>query len=64
VKNTEKCRMRKSGVSVFVEIHIRVDPSISVFDGHEISHRVKDRLLDGNPRINDVLIHIEPAESE
>ena len=64
VKNTEKCRMRKSGVSLFVEIHIRVDPSISVFEGHEISHRVKDRLLDGNPRINDVLIHIEPAEME
>jgi cation diffusion facilitator family transporter len=62
VKSTEKCRMRKSGISLFVEIHIRVDPTISVFEGHEISHRVKDRLLAQNQRIQDVLIHIEPAK--
>lgn len=62
VRSTEKCRMRKSGISLFVEIHIRVDPTISVFEGHEISHRVKDRLLAQNHRIQDVLIHIEPAK--
>jgi cation diffusion facilitator family transporter len=61
VINTEKCRMRKSGISLFVEIHVRVDPTITVFEGHEISHRVKERLLDDNERIKDVLIHIEPA---
>jgi len=61
VINTEKCRMRKSGISLFVEIHIRVDPSITVFEGHEISHRVKERLVVGNERIKDVLVHIEPA---
>jgi cation diffusion facilitator family transporter len=61
VINTEKCRMRKSGISLFVDIHIRVDPTISVFEGHEISHRVKDRLLAANPRLKDVIIHIEPA---
>jgi len=61
VRSTEKCRMRKSGISLFVEIHIRVDPTISVFEGHEISHKVKDRLLAQNHRIQDVLVHIEPA---
>jgi divalent metal cation (Fe/Co/Zn/Cd) transporter len=43
---------------------IKVDPTISVFEGHEISHRVKDRLLAENQRIQDVLIHIEPADRE
>ena len=64
VKSTEKCRMRKSGISLFVEIHIRVDPTISVFEGHEISHMVKDRLLAQNQRIEDVLVHIEPARND
>ena len=64
VRSTEKCRMRKSGISLLVEIHIRVDPTISVFEGHEISHRVKNRLLAENQRIQDVLIHIEPAGEE
>ena len=63
VENTEKCRVRKSGISLFVEIHIRVDPGISVYEGHEISHRVKERLLSEYDQIKDVLVHIEPAAS-
>ncbi|MDB6025522.1 MAG: Cation diffusion facilitator family transporter [Verrucomicrobiales bacterium] len=62
VVNTEKCRIRKSGIHLFVEIHIRVDPSISVFDGHHLGHQVKERLLAANPRIRDVIVHIEPAK--
>lgn len=61
VRSTEKCRIRRSGIKLFVDIHVRVDPEISVFAGHEISHRVKDRLFAENPRIQDVIIHIEPA---
>lgn len=61
VYNTEKCRVRKSGVALFVDIHVRVDPVISVHEGHEISHRVKARMLEEYPRIQDVIIHIEPS---
>lgn len=61
VRSTEKCRVRKSGIGYFVEIHVRVDPAISVFDGHAISHRVKERLVSGHERIQDVMIHIEPS---
>jgi cation diffusion facilitator family transporter len=39
IVNTEKCRIRKSGIDLYVEIHIRVDPSISVLDGHHLGHR-------------------------
>ncbi|MDR2462680.1 MAG: cation diffusion facilitator family transporter [Verrucomicrobiales bacterium] len=61
VANIEKCLVRKSGVSLFVELHVEVDPSITVADGHQIAHRVKDYLQTQNPRILDVLVHIEPA---
>lgn len=61
VVSTEKCRVRKSGVDLFVDIHVRVPPDMTVVDGHEISHAVKARLLDANARIKDVLVHIEPA---
>jgi cation diffusion facilitator family transporter len=43
------------------DIHVRVDGSISVFDGHQIGHDVKECLLGANPRIRDVIVHIEPA---
>lgn len=61
VVDTEKCRIRKSGTDQFVELHVRVDPKITVFDGHEIGHRVKEKVLADNRRVRDVLVHIEPA---
>lgn len=61
VRGTEKCRIRKSGTNQFVELHVRVDPAISVHEGHEIGHRVKKSVLAANPLVRDVLVHIEPA---
>jgi len=61
VENTEKCRIRKSGIDLFVEMHVRVDPLITVAEAHRISHAVKDLLIAGNSRIKDVTIHVEPA---
>ena len=61
VRGTEKCRIRKSGTSQFVELHVRVDPQITVFEGHEIGHRVKESVLAANPLVRDVMVHIEPA---
>jgi cation diffusion facilitator family transporter len=61
IVNTEKCRIRKSGIDLYIDIHVRVDSAISVFDGHRLGHQVKERLLAANPRIRDVIVHIEPA---
>jgi divalent metal cation (Fe/Co/Zn/Cd) transporter len=61
IVNTEKCRIRKSGIDLYVDIHIRVDPFICILDGHHLGHEVKKRLLAANPRIRDVIVHIEPA---
>lgn len=57
---TEKCFVRKSGLHYYVDLHIEVNGAISVFEGHEISHRLKDYLMKKNSTIADVLIHIEP----
>ncbi|HSR18060.1 MAG TPA: cation diffusion facilitator family transporter [Ignavibacteriaceae bacterium] len=56
----DKCFVRKMGFEFFVDIHIIVDGNITVHDGHLISHKVKDKLKKEIPRIEDVLIHIEP----
>lgn len=61
VKGTEKCHIRKSGMKFHVDLHAMVTGSISVLEGHDISHRLKDHLLSELPEIADVLIHIEPA---
>ncbi len=61
VRGVEKLRVRKSGLEYFADIHLEVDPQISVEAGHRIGHRVKDQLLADFPLLRDVLIHLEPA---
>lgn len=60
VKDTEKCFIRKAGMKYHVDLHAIVDGEISVKDGHEISHQLKDRLRDEIPELGHVLIHVEP----
>jgi cation diffusion facilitator family transporter len=54
-------RVRKSGLGLWVDIHVEVPGDMSVRDGHSIAHRVKDALLASNHRVMDALVHIEPA---
>jgi cation diffusion facilitator family transporter len=61
VADIDKCRVRKVGLHLALDIHVRVDGGLSVRCGHEIAHRVKDRLMASPHRINDVIVHIEPA---
>jgi cation diffusion facilitator family transporter len=62
VIDLDKCFVRKMGVAYYVDLHVRVDGSISVREGHNLAHRVKDIIRGADSRIADVLVHIEPAE--
>lgn len=57
----DKCLVRKMGLEFYVDLHVGVDETISVRAGHELAHEVKDAIKKTNPRIADVLVHIEPA---
>lgn len=60
----EKCLVRKTGMTYFVDLHLEVTGTISVNEGHTIAHNFKDYLLKKLPEIRDVLIHIEPFENK
>jgi cation diffusion facilitator family transporter len=60
VRDVETLLIRKSGLEYFVDIHIEVDPSLTVAEGHAIGHEVKDELLRRFAQIRDVLVHLEP----
>ncbi len=62
VVETEKCFIRKTGMTYHVDLHIAVDAKISVKSGHDIAHRVKDGILEQLPQVADVLIHVEPDD--
>jgi len=62
VTGLDKCHARKMGFDYYVDLHVEVDGSLSVYQGHEIAHRVKEAILNALPNISDVLIHIEPSD--
>lgn len=61
VVGIDKCFVRKMGLEFFVDIHVIVDRNLPVHAGHLIGHNVKDELIKFNPKISDVLVHIEPT---
>ena len=63
VIDVEKCLIRKMGLDFYVDLHVGVNGSISVHEGHEIAHQVKTAIRQRDPRIADVLVHIEPAKA-
>ncbi len=63
VVDTEKCFIRKAGMKYHVELHATVDSRISVKEGHDIAHLLKDTLRLEIPQLGHVLIHIEPSNT-
>lgn len=60
VEGTEKCFVRKTGMTYLVDLHLLVNGDLSVTEGHEISHAAKDKLMEEMPELANILIHIEP----
>jgi cation diffusion facilitator family transporter len=61
VETTEKCFIRKAGMKYHVDLHAIVNANITVREGHDISHLLKDTLREKIPELGHVLIHIEPS---
>lgn len=59
---TEKCFIRKAGMKYHVDLHAVVNSNITVKEGHDISHLLKDTLRKEIPELGHVLIHIEPSD--
>ena len=64
VREVHAIRSRHIGSGVQVDLHVLVDPKITVHAGHEIARDVKYRLIDDVPDVVDVLVHIEPFEED
>jgi len=63
VDDIDKCHVRKMGYQFFVDIHVVVDPQMTVERSHRIGHEVKNRVRAEIPAVRDVLAHIEPLSA-
>jgi cation diffusion facilitator family transporter len=62
IQGVDKVWVRKLGMRLIVDLHIEVDPDISVQEGHRLAHEVKDKLQHELPQVRDVMVHVEPFD--
>ena len=64
VRALHMLRSRRSGSDALVDLHIQVDPRISVSEGHQIGDTVRRQLLERIEEVTDVTVHIDPEDDE
>jgi cation diffusion facilitator family transporter len=56
----EKCFARKTGLQYHVDLHLEVDPDMTVSASHDIATQVREKIRSDLPWVADVLVHVEP----
>jgi cation diffusion facilitator family transporter len=64
VRALHMLRTRRSGSDALVDVHILVDPGLSVSEGHMIGEHVRTRLIGAMDDVSDVTVHIDPEDDE
>lgn len=64
VRALHMLRTRRSGGAALVDVHIIVDATLSVSEGHQIGEKVRTRLLGEFDEVTDVTVHIDPEDDE
>lgn len=64
VHEIHKLRTRRIGNGIMVDLHVLVDPEMSVRAGHEIAKEVRAALLQADMNVVDTLVHLEPFDEQ
>lgn len=62
VREFHALRAREVGGQITMDVHVMVDPELSVREGHDIAGRVKRVVMDAEEDVSEVVVHVEPAE--
>lgn len=59
---TEQVLVRKAGLVFRVTLHVQASPDMSLHDAHVLGGKVKGAIRAAEPRVDAVLVHLEPFE--
>ena len=62
VESFHAFRARQTGGKVEMDIHVQVDPELTVRKGHDIASAVRQNAMEADPSVVAVIVHIEPVE--
>ncbi len=64
VVGLHRLRTRRMGPTALADVHILVNPRISVSEGHLIADNVRNRLRDKVEELSEVLVHVDPEDDD
>lgn len=64
VRELHMLRTRLMGGDALVDVHVIVDPKLSVSEGHYIGEKVRKRLIQEIEEVTDVMVHVDPEDDE
>ena len=64
VRGIDRLRTREFGSRIYVDLEIRLDGSMTLYDAHAIAERVHDRIEREFPSVKHIMVHVNPDEAE
>jgi cation diffusion facilitator family transporter len=59
-----RLRLRMMGGSIMLDVHVHVDPTLSVVEGHDIATEVRARLMECGCAVTEAIVHVEPCKED
>ena len=63
VRNAHRIRTRGTQGDVYADLHVLVDPNMTVAASHELADRIESEIAHEFPQVKDILVHIEPDDA-
>ena len=64
VRGTHRLRVRQIGRELIMDIHVVLDPELTIRQGHEIVRKVEDAISNGIEWPISVTVHVDPDDEE
>jgi cation diffusion facilitator family transporter len=64
VVSFHELRARRMGSRVLVDLHVEVEGSTTVSDGHQVAERVRQLVFQKQAGVSEVLVHVDPEPDE
>ena len=64
VRGIDRLRTREFGSRIYVDLEIRLDGSMTLYDAHAIAERVHDRIEREFPSVKHIMVHVNPGEKQ
>lgn len=60
----DKCYARNSGMQYHVDLYLKVDPTMTVLESHQLANQTRTAIRSRLEWVADVLVYVEPASSQ